>query len=54
LKETKNADARGRIATLEENAKQHDGAVAVLQNKFTQLSTDFGRFTGKSQHCGLR
>jgi hypothetical protein len=47
LKKTENADARGRIAALEEKAKQHDSAIAVLQNKFTQLSTDFGRFSGK-------
>jgi hypothetical protein len=46
-KEAEDADARGRIAALEEKAKQHDGAIAVLQNKFTQLSTDFGRFAGE-------
>jgi hypothetical protein len=53
LKETENADARGRIAALEEKAKQHDSAIAVLQNKFTQFSTDLGCFAGKSQHYRL-
>jgi hypothetical protein len=40
-------DARGRLARLEEKAKQQDGPIAVLQNKFTQLSTDFGCFAGE-------
>jgi hypothetical protein len=47
LKETENADIRGRTAALKEKTKQHDGAIAVLQKKFTQLSEDFGRFAGE-------
>jgi hypothetical protein len=43
---TEDADARGRIAALEEKAKQHDRAILVLQDKLKQLSTDFGRLAG--------
>jgi hypothetical protein len=43
LKEIEKSDARGRIAGLEEKAKRHDRAIAVLHNKFT-LDTDVGRF----------
>jgi chaperone required for assembly of F1-ATPase len=47
LKETEKADSRGRLARLEEKAKQHEGVIAVLKKKFTQLSTDFGCFVGE-------
>jgi hypothetical protein len=38
-----NADARGRIAILEEKANQHSHFMALLPNKVTQFSIDFGR-----------
>jgi hypothetical protein len=41
--ETKDADARGRIAFLEEKSNQHSHVISILQDKVTQLSTDFGR-----------
>jgi hypothetical protein len=41
------ADARGRIAVLEEKANQDSHVIAMLQNKVTQLSTDFGRLAGE-------
>jgi hypothetical protein len=47
LKETEETDARGWLAGIEERAKQHYGAIAVLQNKFEQLSTDFRCFVGE-------
>jgi hypothetical protein len=47
LIESEDADARGRIAALEENADQHDDDIAVLRGKLKQLSTDFGRLTGE-------
>jgi hypothetical protein len=47
LKEIEEANARGRLAVIEEKAKQHDNAIAVLQNKFKQLSTDFECFAGE-------
>jgi hypothetical protein len=47
FKEAEDADARGRIAALEEKTDQHDSAIAVLQDKLKQLSTDFGRLTGE-------
>jgi hypothetical protein len=46
------ADARGRIGALEEKAKQHECAIAVLQSELRQLSTDFGRLAGEV--CALR
>jgi hypothetical protein len=39
----KEAETRGRIAALQETANQHSHVIAILQNKVTQLSTDFGR-----------
>jgi hypothetical protein len=48
-----NADARGRIAALENKAERHDGAIAVLQDRFTRLATDFWRLAGEAPHCGL-
>jgi hypothetical protein len=47
LKEAEDADARERIAALEEKAGQHDGDSVVLQDKFRQLSTDFGSCLGE-------
>jgi hypothetical protein len=47
FKEVKDADARGRIAALEEKTNQQNRANAVLQDKLKQLSTDFGRLTGE-------
>jgi chromosome segregation ATPase len=47
LKEAEDADARGRIAALEEKTDQHDSAIAVLQDKLKQLSTDFQRLAGE-------
>jgi hypothetical protein len=41
-RETEDAVARGRIAALEERANQHSHVIVMLQNKVTQLSTDFG------------
>jgi hypothetical protein len=37
------ANARGRIAVLKEKADQHSHVIAILEDKVTQLSTDFGR-----------
>jgi hypothetical protein len=45
--EAEDADARGRIAALEENANQHDRDIAMLQDKVTQLSTDFEHLVGE-------
>jgi hypothetical protein len=45
--EAEDADARGRIAALEENANQNSHVIAMLQNKITQLSTDFGRLVSE-------
>jgi hypothetical protein len=47
FQETEDADARERIAALEERVNQHDCAIAVLQDKFTQLSTDFVFLAGE-------
>jgi hypothetical protein len=43
----KEAETRGRIAFLEEKSNQHSHFIAILQNKVTQLSTDFGRLVGE-------
>jgi hypothetical protein len=45
--ETEDADARGRIAAFEEKSNQHSHVIAILQDKVTQLSTDFGRIVGE-------
>jgi uncharacterized coiled-coil protein SlyX len=45
--ETEDADARGRIATLEEQSNQHSHVIAMLEDKVTQLSTDFERLVGR-------
>jgi hypothetical protein len=37
--QTEDADARGRIAALEEKANQHSHVIAMLKNKVTQLTT---------------
>jgi hypothetical protein len=47
FKEAEDADARGRITALEEKANQHSHVIGMLQNKVTQLSTDFGCFVGQ-------
>jgi hypothetical protein len=47
FKETEDADARGRIAALEEESNRHSHVIAILQDKVTQLSTDFGRLLGE-------
>jgi hypothetical protein len=47
FQEAADADARGRIAALEEKAKRHNRDIAVLQDKFERLSTDFGRLSGE-------
>jgi hypothetical protein len=44
FKEPEDANARGRIAALEKKANQRSQDIAVLQDKITQLSTDFGCF----------
>jgi outer membrane murein-binding lipoprotein Lpp len=46
FKETEDVDARGRIVALEEKTNQHSHGIAMLQDKVTQLSTDFWRFRG--------
>jgi hypothetical protein len=43
FQEAADAGARGRIAALEEKAKRHNRDIAVLQDKFARLSTDFVR-----------
>jgi uncharacterized protein YdcH (DUF465 family) len=45
--ESEDADSRGRIAALEEKSNQHSHVIAILQDKVTQLSTDFGRLVGE-------
>jgi hypothetical protein len=45
--EIEDADARGRIAALEETTNQHSHVIAILEDKVIQLSTDFGRFVGE-------
>jgi hypothetical protein len=40
-------DSRGRIATLEEKSNQHSHIIAIMQDKLTQLSTDFERLVGE-------
>jgi hypothetical protein len=45
--ETEDANARGRIAVLKEKSNQHDHDIAILEDKVTQLSTDFGRLVGE-------
>jgi hypothetical protein len=45
FQEAADADARGRIAALEEKAEQRDCDIAVLQDKFKQLSTAVGRLS---------
>jgi hypothetical protein len=45
--EAEDADARGRIAALEKKEHQHSHDIATLQDKVTQLSTDFERLVGE-------
>jgi hypothetical protein len=45
--ETEDADARGRIAVLEEKSNQHSHGSAILEDKVTQLSTDLRPFVGE-------
>jgi hypothetical protein len=52
FQEAEDADARERIAALEEKAKRHDRGIAVLRDKFKRLSTDFVRLAGEV--CALR
>jgi hypothetical protein len=47
FQEAEDADARRRIAALEDKAERHDCAIAVLQDKFTALSTDFVCLAGE-------
>jgi hypothetical protein len=42
-KESKDAEIRERITVLKEKSNQHSHVIAILQDKVTQLSTDFGR-----------
>jgi hypothetical protein len=51
--ETEDSDARGRIAALEEKSNQHSHVIAILQDKVTQLSTDFGVLEVKFQRFDL-
>jgi hypothetical protein len=53
FQEAADADARGRIAALEERAERHNRDIAALRGEFKRLSTDFVRLAGKSPHCGL-
>jgi hypothetical protein len=39
--------AHGHIAAFEEKANQHVQVIVILQDKVTQLSTDFGRLVGE-------
>jgi uncharacterized protein YceH (UPF0502 family) len=41
--EAKDAEARGRIAALEEQMEQHGHEIALSQDELTQLATDFRR-----------
>jgi uncharacterized coiled-coil protein SlyX len=45
--ETEDADSRGRIAALEEKVNERDYVIAVLQDKVTELFTDFGRLVSE-------
>jgi hypothetical protein len=40
------AEARVRIAAVEEKAEQHGRTIAILKDKFMQLSADIGRLAG--------
>jgi uncharacterized coiled-coil protein SlyX len=40
------AEARVRIAALEENAEQHSRAIAILKGQLAQLLADIGRLVG--------
>jgi hypothetical protein len=59
FKEAEDAEARGRIAALEEKSNQHDSVIAVLRDKVTRLSTDFECLVGevsalRSAAAGIR
>jgi hypothetical protein len=45
--ESEDANARGRIAVLEEKVQHWEDEIAILQDKVTQLSTDFWRLVGE-------
>jgi predicted RNase H-like nuclease (RuvC/YqgF family) len=45
--ETEDSDSRGRITALEEKSNQHSHVISILQDKVTELSTDFGRLVGE-------
>jgi hypothetical protein len=47
FKEAEDANARGRIATLEEKANQHDQVIATLQTEVKKFSTDFELLVGE-------
>jgi hypothetical protein len=44
FKEVEDANARGRIAALEEKVQHCEYEIAILQSEVRQLSTDFGHF----------
>jgi hypothetical protein len=46
-RETEDADSRGRIAVLEEKTNQHSHFIAILEDKVSQVSTDFGRLVSE-------
>jgi hypothetical protein len=45
--EADNADPRRRIGSFEEKSSQHFHVISMLQDKVTQLFTDFGRLGGE-------
>jgi hypothetical protein len=47
LKETEEAEARGRIAALEVEMEQHGREIALSQSELRQLAMDFGRLPGE-------
>jgi hypothetical protein len=46
-KATEEAEARGRIAALEEQMEQHGREIALSRDKLSQLATDFRRLAGE-------
>jgi BRCT domain type II-containing protein len=47
FKEAEDADSRGRIGAIEENANQHSDVIMMLQDKATQLSRGCERLGGE-------
>jgi hypothetical protein len=51
--ELKHSEARLRMAALEEKTEHHDGAIAVLQDRSTQVAADFAHLQTPSGNSSL-